>query len=230
MPFSPLVRRFLAAFAAAFALVASSSPVRAQGDTEAERVRARVVRVFVGTNAVVGRPVVTGALARVPYVLRDPQETSGADDGVNSGVALVVRYPFGWQVYRLISAACAHPRHVLSPRDVRDCDTKLRDEGPPQDVSAIRGVIERSGALVVANVRIVDGYALANVGSFGVGGERALARENDGWVEIGGATDVASACGLVGYGVPPATAVKLMERAYWPDPAPGGAHALAACS
>jgi hypothetical protein len=130
----------------------------------------------------------------------------------------------------LIAQECLHPTHILTPRDVRNCDTKLRDEGKPPDVSAIRGVEERAGQLVISEVRIVGAYALANVGSFGIGGERALAKGPEGWAEIGGADTRVDACTLVGYGVPPAIASKLMERAFWPDPAPPQLRSTAACA
>ncbi len=210
---------------------ASDAPTPAASSAETiARIRARVQRVFVGTFAAIGMPEVRGALARVPFQLHDPQEASGVGEGINDGIALVVRYPFGWQVYRLIARECLHPTHVFTPRDVRDCDTKLRDEGKPPDVSAIRGVEEHAGQLVVSEVRIVGAYALANVGSFGVGGQRALAKGPEGWTEIGGADTRVDACTLVGYGVPPAVASKLMERAFWPDPAPPQLRSTAACS
>jgi hypothetical protein len=233
--------RGLAPFVVAFAVVANAlsgaegnaAQAAAQATPSPDTlaiVRARVQRVFAGTFASVGTPAVRGALARVPYRLHDPQEAAGAGEGVSDGIALVVRYPFGWQVYRLIAQECLHPTHVLTPRDVRDCDTKLRDEGKPPDVSAVRGVEERAGQLVVSEVRIVGAYALANVGSFGVGGQRALAKGADGWAEIGGADTRVDACTLVGYGVPPAIASKLMERAFWPDPVPPQLRSIAACS
>ncbi len=215
-----------------FAIVGADARAAPAPPASAEiaAVRARVARVLARNTAVIGTPTVRGALARVPYVLRDPQEAAGQSDGVNNGVALVVRYPFGWQVYRMVSAECFHPHHFLTPRDVRDCDTTLHDEGRPPDVSAIRAVMERSGALVVSSVQIVGAFGLANVGSFGVGGERSLARDASGWHEIGGGTVVISACALVSYGVPPPIATRLIDRAYWPDPAPRGARIAENCS